>query len=105
MKVLYITAQPCTVELLDISDRLENYQWLVKGYIEIVHAAALQPYHAAMVVNECGLLDDLPCNPLASILYGDYIAGNVVIVGTIGPEFTDIPDELIVLAAKNRRKE
>ena len=100
MKVLHITAQPCTVELLDISDRLENYQQLVDGYIEIVHAAALQPYHAAMVVNECGLLDDLPCNPLASILYGDYIAGNVVIVGTIGSDFTDIPDELTVLLSR-----
>lgn len=97
MKVLHITAQPCTVELLDISDRLENYQQLVGGYIEVVYAAALQPYHAAMVVNENGLLDDLPCNPLASILYGDYIAGNAVIVGTAGPEFTDIPDELTVL--------
>ena len=38
MKVLHITAQPCTLELLDISDRLENYQQLVEGYIEIVHA-------------------------------------------------------------------
>lgn len=100
MKVLHITASPCTVELLDISDRLENYQQLVEGNIEIVHAAALQPYHAAMVVNECGRLDDLPCNPLASMLYGDYIAGNAVIVGTIGPDFTDIPDELTVLLSR-----
>ena len=100
MKVLHITAQPCTVELLDISDRLENYQQLVDGYIEIVHAAVLQPFHAVMVVNECGLLDDLPCNHLASVLYGDYIAGDVVVVGTIGPDFTDIPDELTVLLSR-----
>jgi hypothetical protein len=33
-------------------------------------------------------------NPLASMLYGDYIAGDAVVVGTIGPDFTDIPDEL-----------
>lgn len=100
MKVLHITAQPCTVELLDISDRLENYQQLVGGYIEVVHAAGLQPYHSAMVVNEEGILRDLPVNPLASMLYGDYIAGNAVIVGTIGPDFTDIPDELTVLLSR-----
>ena len=100
MKVLHITAQPCTVELLDISDRVENYQQLVGGYIEVVHAAALLPYHAAMVVNESGLLNNLPCNPIASMLYGDYIAGNAVIVGTIGPDFTDIPDELTVLLSR-----
>lgn len=94
MKVLYIKAQPFSVELLEINDTLEVYQYLVGGWIEVVHAAGLQPYHSAMVVNEEGVLLDLPVNPLASMLYGDYIVGDAVVVGRIGPDFTDIPDEL-----------
>lgn len=94
MKALYIKAHPFSVELLEINDRLEVYQHLVGGWIEVVLAAGLQMYHSAMVVNEEGILLDLPVNPLASMLYGDYIAGDVVIVGRADPEFTDIPDEL-----------
>lgn len=94
MKALYIKAHPFSIELLEIDDRLEIYQNLVGGWIEVVYAAGLQHYHSVMVVNEEGVLQDLPVNPLASMLYGDYIAGDAVIVGTIGPDFTDIPDEL-----------
>lgn len=94
MKVLYIKAHPFSVELLEINDTLEVYQHLVGGRIEVVNAAGLQRYHSVMVVNEEGVLLDLPVNPLASMLYGDYIAGDAVVVGTIGPDFTDIPDEL-----------
>ena len=94
MKAIYIKAHPLSVELLEINDTLEVYQNLVGGWIEVVHAAGLQHYHSVMVVNEEGMLFDLPVNPLASVLYGDYIAGDAVVVGTIGPDFTDIPDEL-----------
>lgn len=94
MKALYIKAHPFSVELLEISDTLEVYQNLVGGWIEVVRAAGLLPYHSVMAVNEEGVLLDLPVNPLASMLYGDYIAGDAVVVGTIGPDFTDIPDEL-----------
>ena len=94
MKVLYIKAHPFSVELLEINDTLEVYQHLVGGWIEVVHAAGLQRYNSLMVVNEEGVLLNLPVNPLASMLYGDYIAGDAVVVGTIGPDFTDIPDEL-----------
>ena len=94
MKALYIKAHPFSVELLEINDTLEVYQHLVGGWIEVVCAAGLQRYHSLMVVNEEGVLLDLPVNPLASMLYGEYIAGDVVIVGRADPEFTDIPDEL-----------
>lgn len=94
MKVIYIKAHPFSVELLEINDTLEVYQHLVSGRIEVVYAAGLQRYHSLMVVNEEGVLLDLPVNPLASMLYGDYIAGDAVVVGRIGPDFTDIPDEL-----------
>ena len=94
MKALYIKAHPFSIESLEIDDTLEVYQNLVGGWIEVVNAAGLQRYHSVMVVNEEGILQDLPVNPLASMLYGDYIAGDAVVVGTIGPDFTDIPDEL-----------
>ena len=94
MKVIYIQAHPFSVELLEITDTLEVYQHLVGGWIEVVHAAGLLRYHSVMVVNEEGVLLDLPVNPLASMLYGEYIAGDAVIVGRSGPEFTDIPDGL-----------
>lgn len=95
MRVMHITAFPMTVKVIEIDDVLEAYQGLVDGYIEVVYAKGLRRYAAAMVVNEEGVLKDLPCNPVASVLYGDYIAGDVVIVGVSGPDFTDVPLELI----------
>lgn len=51
----------------------------VGGYIEIVRLQALgDPYR--MVVNEEGAVMGLPLNMLASILYGDAIFGNAVIM-------------------------
>lgn len=106
MKALYIKAHPFSVELLEINDTLDVYQHLVGGWIEVVHAAGLQRYHSLMVVNEEGVLLDLPVNPLASMLYGEYIVGDVVIVGRADTEFTDIPDELaeILLEFGGKRK-
>ena len=95
MRALLITPLPMTVQLIEIDDELEVYQKLVHGYIEIVHAVSLRPYSAAMVVNEEGVLLDLPCNPLATVLYGDYIAGDAVLVGTSGPDFTDVSLQLL----------
>lgn len=95
MRALLITAFPMTVQVIEIDDVLEAYQGLVDGYIEVVYAKGLRRYAAAMVVNEEGILKDLPCNPVASVLYGYYIAGDVVIVGVEGPDFTDVPLELI----------
>lgn len=95
MRVMHITAFPMTVKVIEIDDVLEAYQGLVDGYIEVVYAKGLRRYAAAMVVNEEGVLKDLPCNPIASVLYGDYIAGDAVIVGVEGPDFTDVPLELI----------
>ena len=56
----------------------------VDGYIEIVHPVRLgRPY--CMVVNEEGLLRNLPMNVLGSYLYGtdthgSPIAGNIVLL-------------------------
>ena len=51
----------------------------VEGYIEIVRPGGLpRPY--VMIVNEEGLLRRLPWNVVGCNLYGDGIAGNIVIM-------------------------
>ena len=61
-------------------DSLHDLQRLVDGWIEI--APTVLPWPFRMVVNDEGLLRDLPVNPLASALYpGDTpICGNAVIM-------------------------
>lgn len=50
----------------------------VGGYIEIVHPALLpDPY--VMVVNEEGLLEDLPLNSCGSTLYASFIHGSPIV--------------------------
>lgn len=73
----------------------------VGGYIEIVHPKRLNPPYC-MVVNEEGLLHDLPLNPYGSYLYGtdlhgNPIAGDIVILkeewGNDGIDLAGLSDE------------
>ncbi len=63
---------------------LESVGEAVGGWIEIVHPHGLKaPY--CMIVNEEGLLEDLPLNPLGCVLYqtmthGFPIVGNIVVM-------------------------
>lgn len=64
-------------------DGLQDMQMVVGGWIDIV--PVYEKPELAMVVNDCGLVDRLPINMFASILYGvhvhgDPIAGNVLIM-------------------------
>ena len=68
---------------------------VVGGYIEVVHPKGLpEPY--CMVVNEEGLLENLPANPMGCYLYqthihGCPIVGNLVIMKTgMTPDGMDI---------------
>jgi uncharacterized protein YlzI (FlbEa/FlbD family) len=54
---------------------LESLQGVVGGYIEVLRLKNGK----YLVVNEEGLMRNLPINPHASILYGSPIVGNVVI--------------------------
>ena len=56
---------------------LEELQKLVGGYIELIR---LPLDKSTMVVNEEGLLHDLPFNSLASSIAGRHVVGNVVIL-------------------------
>lgn len=51
---------------------------VVGGYIELVHPLGLQPPYC-MIVNEEGLLKDLPLNRAGSLLYGTQFHGSPIV--------------------------
>ncbi len=71
-------------ELVEIENTLEALQREVGGYIETVGIAR----DACLVVNEEGIINDLPFNVR---LYGLQLFGTVLIVGVGGDEFCDLP--------------
>lgn len=89
MKIKAVVKKPgeaCRVK--QISNTLESLQKLVGGYIQTVHWVD----GMVIICNEEGKLQNLPFNIR---LRDDVIVGTLVIVGTDGEEFTDVPDELI----------
>lgn len=61
-------------DLLDvIHDELDG------GFFEIVRCRTL-PRKFLMLVDDCGVLKDLPINPVASVLYTHAIAGTALIM-------------------------
>ena len=68
-----------------ISDKLENLQKYVGGNIEIVEIGSKG---AVMICNEEGKIHGLPCN---CIIPNDYLVGEIIVFGTKGDEFDDIP--------------
>ena len=52
---------------------------LLGGYFEIVRCINL-PKGVLMLVDDCGVLKNLPINLLASRLYGDLISGTAIIM-------------------------
>ena len=87
MKALKI--EGCTVVPVNIENTLDALQAAVDGYIE---AVTLIPDKAVMIVNEEGLLRNLPPNPAASMISNTKIVGTAIIVGVDGEDFTDIPE-------------
>ena len=63
-------------EVIEIDNSLENLQELVGGYIEYVPLDSKR----TLVVNEEGLLMNLPINNLATIMAKRHIVGNVVVI-------------------------
>ena len=61
-------------DLLDvIHDELDG------GFFEIVRCRTL-PRKFVMLVDDCGVIKDLPINPVASVLYTNAIAGTALIM-------------------------
>ena len=69
-----------------ISDRLENFQKIVGGYIQTVDL----PKGLVCICNEEGKLLNLPKN---FIIPGDVIVGDVILCGAADDVFCDIPVE------------
>lgn len=101
----------------EIPDNLESLQEYVGGYIEIV-TLSQEPDGSSlvMIVNDCGLIDELPVNPLATVLYQEYLNAETVICGNAivcaadsEGELQDIPPftglALLILAKDMRNKE
>lgn len=86
MKKINVIVKPVgkapRVECID--NELKAFQKIVGGYIETVTIAA----DCCVVCNEEGRLLGLPNN---CVIAGVDFAGDVVLVGTDGEEFTDVP--------------
>lgn len=74
----------CEPELIDNDNTLKALQQEVGGYIE----AVTLPYGAALICNEEGRILGLPDN---GRVCGVDVVGTVLIVGTKGEEFCDVP--------------
>lgn len=68
-----------------ISDRLENLQKTVEGYIETVTACS----DLVIICNEEGRIRNLPYN--CTILGADFF-GTILLAGINGEEFGNVPD-------------
>lgn len=89
MKVLKL--EGLSITETEIENTLEALQAAVDEYIE---AVTLVQDRAVMLVNEEGLLRDLPLNPVASAVANTQIVGTAIVVGVDGEEFTDIPEDV-----------
>ena len=72
-----------------IENTLKNLQTIVGGFIEIVPVGS----NAVIICNEEGKIRQLPTNIVigdGSAIW-DAICGDLVVVGTDGDEFTDVP--------------
>ena len=69
-----------TVKETDPDHMLRDLQKAVGGFIEIVRPFGHDSGHLVMVVNDEGLIRGMAANPIGSLLYGDTIAGPIVIM-------------------------
>lgn len=77
-------------ELREIVNTLDTFQALVGGYIETVRLTK----NAIAVCNDEGKINGMKAN--IWIPQGDIIFGPVVIVGTSGEDFSDVPEEEVM---------
>lgn len=81
--IIIITPAPkvtFAVKETDAEKMLRDLQDAVDGFIEIVRPFGRSGGHLVMVVNDEGLIRGLSANPIGSLIYGDTIAGTIVIM-------------------------
>lgn len=88
---LPVFEKPSVIEVPDDSEgEYRIMSEAVDGYIEVVKA----DFGCNMIVNEEGLLRNLPFNPIATMIAEQYIVGPAVLVGPLAEEdFESVPDE------------
>ena len=74
MKVVQM--KPIVIIITEIQPELEDCQKVVGGFVEMVYLEDGRQ----MLVNEEGLLKELPYNPIASQLAGHTIVGNAIVL-------------------------
>lgn len=87
-KALIIKADGSLPSIKEIPSQKETYQ-VIKEVIASPHGDWFdcvrgESYHA--YVNDTGLIDGLPLNPIASILFGQVICGDVIMFGSYSPK-------------------
>lgn len=75
-KTMYTNGEVLEV-IQDEKPSLRQMQSIVGGYIQVVY---LRNGTDVLVVNEEGLLEDLAVNHVASVLGGQYIVGNTILM-------------------------
>ena len=106
MKVILIQPNSAVAELVEIENDLAGLQKAVGGLSQFLRIT--DTVHA--YINEEGKLSGLLHNEIATMLCdafkvglqpGDFISGNMILLGATGPDEADIPTEFIAdLAVK-----
>ena len=86
MRVLVVETEQYKTRIVDIDDTLEALQKLVGGYIETCSPFTWKRKRIEMIVNEEGMLRDLPLNEN----FPWRVYGNAVFVGVNGENFCSI---------------
>lgn len=81
-------------EILDIPNKLGEFQRLVGGYVE---AITLHRSGTVLLVNEEGRLLELEPN-VWIFERGEFVYGPAIWAGDAGEEFTDLPKQIIEMA-------
>ena len=88
MKTIRVTADS-EISVVDVDfDDFQSVQNMLGGYVEVVNTCR-QSYlfeEVVMLVDEEGLLKELPKNPVGSYLYGGLIVGDVILAQFAGEE-------------------
>ena len=91
MKTIRVTADgKISVVDVDFSD-IQSVQNMLGGYVEVVHnwrLARLLGEGIVMLVDEEGLLKELPLNPVGSFFYEGLIVGDFLLAQIVGEDWT-----------------
>lgn len=93
-----LVAEITTDNAITITHREVNNQYIQKylnGYFEIIPVAKL--HGNVVLADEDGQMKQLPVNQVACALTGKVVVGDVIVVGSDPPNFTDM---MIVVATR-----